>query len=327
MTGSLVFSVDAELAWGLHDLHPLTEKEHQRCRQARARWLTLLELFETYDIPATWAIVGHLLTDDEQYREQHPLSETWFETAVSGIENQPDQWLARDLIEAVQTSPVEHELGSHSFSHVIFSDVSPDIAEAECRLAREVGRNHEIDFTSFVFPRNEIAHREVLAESGFQCYRGTQPNEFLSIPGFRGLGLLAGSVLGRVAPPTVTPSVDEFGLVTIPASVFMGGFRGQPWTGLASLNGDPAVKLIRRGIDRASENGEMFHLWLHPHDLTNSRYIDRVRKILSYVSMKRRQGEIRIETMGDVAERHVEGGPVVHPQSTPSRVEPTVSEL
>lgn len=327
MAGSLVFSVDAELAWGVHDLHPLTKTERQRCRHARTRWLMLLDLFETYDIPATWAVVGHLLTDDERYREQHPLSDAWFQTAVRGIENQPEEWLAHDLIEEIQTSPVGHELGSHSFSHVIFSDASVDVAEAECRLAREVGKEYRFDFTSFVFPRNEIAHREVLSESGFQCYRGTQPNEFLSVPGFRGLGLLAGSVLGRVTPPTVTPSVDEFGLVTIPASVFLGGFRGQPWSALASLNGDPAVKLIRRGIDRASENGEVFHLWLHPHDLTNSYYIDRVRKVLAYVSMKCRQNKIRIETMGEVAERHATDRPVVHPQSTPSGVEPTVSEF
>ena len=304
MTGTVVFSVDAELSWGLHDLHPLTEAQRTRCRQARERWMQLLGLFDTFDVRATWAVVGHLLTDDPQYRDCHPLPETWFRTADEGIEHRPEEWLGRDLIDAVATSPVGHELGSHSFSHAIFTDVGADVAAAECQLSREIGDQYGFEFRSFVFPRNRIAHRRVLADHGFECYRGLQPNGLPAVPGLRGLGLLAGSLTGRVTPPPVTPSVDEFGLVTVPASVFLGGFRGQPWSGLAALYGDPVVKLVRRGIDRAIENGSTFHLWLHPHDLTDPRYVDRVRETLAYVAMKREHGDVRVETMGEVAASH-----------------------
>ncbi len=325
MTGSVVFSVDAELAWGVHDLHPLSDEQVQRCQQARTRWRQLLDLFEMSETPATWAIVGHLLTDDWRYGTSHPLYPEWFEVAYDGFENDSSQWLGRDLIDAVALASVEHEIASHSFSHVIFPEIDAAVAAAECRLARTVGNQYGFECTSFVFPRNKIAHRDVLAECGFTCYRGLRPSRLPAIPGLRGLGLLAGSLTGGVTPPTVTPVVDEFGLVNVPASMFLGGFRGQPWSSVAAVTADPAVKLARKGIDRAGERDELFHMWLHPNDLTSQRYIDRVSEILAYVELKRRQGDIRVETMADVA-RRVSSTTDTTVGSAPTPVERTVRE-
>lgn len=303
MAGSVVFSIDAELAWGVHDLHPLSEEQTRRCQRARTSWIQLLDLFEMAEVPATWAVVGHLLTNDRRYGASHPLHPQWFEAAYDGFENDSRQWLGRTLIDAVAMAPVEHELASHSFSHVIFPEADADVAAAECRLSRTVGNQYGFDFTSFVFPRNEIAHKDVLSQFGFTCYRGNRPSRLPAIPGLRGLGMLAGSLTWGVTPPTVTPVVDEFGLVNVPASMFLGGFRNRPWSTVAAVGADPAVKLAQKGIDRAGERGELFHMWLHPNDLTSQHYIDRVREILDYVELKRQYGEIRVETMADVARR------------------------
>lgn len=303
MTGTLVFSVDAELRWGAHDLYPLSESQQRRYRNSRESWMELVRLFDAYGVPATWAVVGHLLTDDSAYRDGYPYDEGWFERADQGLVSEPDQWLGPGLIEAVRDASVDNEIGSHSFSHALFSEISEDVAVAECELARNVTAEHGLEPRSFVFPRNRIGHRVVLADYGFDCYRGFRPETGRSVPGLRGLKLLLGGVTGVVAPPTVRPSVDDVGLVDIPASIFLGGFRGLPWDQLATLGADPAVRLTKRGIDRACDRGELFHMWLHPHDLTADRYVTRVRDILDYVAIKKARGEARIRTMGEVATR------------------------
>lgn len=309
MTGTIVFSIDAELAWGVHDLYPLTEAQQRRVHQARDNWETLLRLFEAYGIPATWAVVGHLLTSDFEYRDEYLYSSSWFEHADQGMRTQPENWLGTDLVEAVDEASVNNELASHGFTHAVFTEIPENIAVAECKLARDIGAAHDIEFTSFIFPRNCIAHRSVLADHGFTCYRGRRADLQEGISGIRGLRMLLGSVTELTTPETVTPTVDEHGLVNIPASLFLGGFRGHPWNAVSRLKRDPGITLARRGIDRASENGELFHMWLHPHDLTDERYVERIKHILDYVSMKESRDEILVRTMGDVAAQ-VRGGDI-----------------
>jgi hypothetical protein len=164
-------------------------------------------------------------------------------------------------VEAVRTSPVDHEVGSHSFSHVVFDGATAAaVAEAECRLAREAAAEHGLDTRSFVFPRNAVGHRRALAEAGFVCYRGRRPWRFPAVPGVRGGAMLAGAVTGLIAPPVVTPRVTDYGLVDVPASMFIGGFRGDPWATLARAGADPVVRLAALGIDRVCERVGVFHL-------------------------------------------------------------------
>lgn len=301
--GSIVISVDAELAWGVHDLFPLTDEQRHRVSVARDMWHRLVKLFETYDIPATWAVVGHLFTTNGTYRTDHPLGEEWFGTACEGMRRRPDEWLGADLIERVSDSDVSHEIGSHSFSHTVFTDISKETARIECELAQRIGRDNGLNSESFVFPRNAIAHREALADAGFTCYRGTRPRTGPRIPGGQGAAMLGGYLTGTVTPPLVEPTVDEYGLVNVPASMFLGGFRERPWTTLDAVYVDPGTRLAKLGIDAACNRDGILHLWLHPNDLTSERYVERVREVLSYLSRRRQEGMVSVETMGQVARR------------------------
>jgi len=302
--GSLVISIDAELGWGVHDLRSLPETWKRRVAASRQAWLQLLELFETYRIPATWAIVGHLLVaDGQQFHDRHPLSGDWFEQARHGLAESPSRWVGSDLVEAIRSSSVEHEIGSHSFSHVVFDEVTEEVARAECQFAREVGQLHGYDFRSFVFPRNAVAHVSALSEAGFECFRGHPPPRLPAIPGLRGGALLAGAVTGLFGPPLVSPTTTDEGLVNVPASMFLGGYRGNLSSVLATVDDDPAVRLAKQGIDRACDTQGLLHLWLHPGDLTDNAYIRRVRRVLSYAARQRDSRDLRIEKMGDVARR------------------------
>ena len=300
--GSVVISIDAELGWGLHDLDTPSKA---RIEGARAGWKHLVAALEDFDVPATWAIVGHLFLDDCDGRhDTHPAPEGWFARERGSWRARPDLRFGPDLIERVADATPDHEIGCHSFSHVLFDDprTTTALARAEIEASITAARAHGVSFDSFVFPRNGVGHRAVLVEYDFSCYRGVAPTgRFAGVPLARPLGKFARAT---VTPPhLVTPRVDEFGLVDVPASLFLFGFEGRGRTVVESVWDDPVLREARRGIDAATRKEGVFHLWLHPNDLTDERDVRRLRTILEYLDERREETSLSVETMGEVAAR------------------------
>jgi peptidoglycan/xylan/chitin deacetylase (PgdA/CDA1 family) len=291
--GTVVISIDAELGWGFHDrmVPPM-----DRVAGARAGWRTLLDLLDEFDVPATWAFVGHLLRDDCG-------EETYPGEGACPCEDAPslrrrDARFAPSLVEAVRSATADHELACHGFSHATFGSVSKDRARAEIVRSLEIARQHDITLRSFVFPRNSVGHRDVLAEWGFTGYRGTGPE--------RGRGRvrrLLQATVGDWTPPLVSPSIDEYGLVDLPDSLYLFRFEGWPRTAVEAVREDPVVGFARRGIDAAAENDGVLHCWLHPNNLVDERDVTRLRAVLSHLDERR--DDLEIATMAEVADRTV----------------------
>jgi peptidoglycan/xylan/chitin deacetylase (PgdA/CDA1 family) len=298
--GSVVISIDAELGWGFCDYE---QPPPSRVAAGRAGWRTLLDLLGAHDLPATWAVVGHLFLDDcDGVHPELPSVEGWFDRERTAWLRRPELRFGRDLVAATAGSPVGHELACHSFSHVLFDDarVTREIARAEIEVAVEAARSFGVEFDSFVFPRNRIGHRDLLAAHGFRCYRGLR-----SRPGGR-LRRAGGKVLSAIDPgrvDLVAPRVDEYGLVEVPASLFLFGFEGWPRRLAASLGTDPVVRQAEHAIDRASREDGLFHLWLHPNNLRTARDVERVRAVLAHLAARRERTDLTVETMAEVAER------------------------
>lgn len=300
--GSIVISTDAELCWGVHDLAspPLERFSHMR-----EGWRTLLELSEEYEVPMTWAVVGHLLLDDcDGEHGDLPTPDGWFDH-----ERGPNAWprsirFGGDLVEDVLYSSVAHEIGGHSFSHVPFGADWTDeqLARAELRAFEDAADRWGLAPTSFVFPRNGIGHREVLTEFGYECYRGRRPWEPDSSLRERVMRVATKSTLIRGSVPLEEPSLDEYGLLNVPASMYLFDFEGIPRRLLGSVREDPVVVRAKRGIDAAATEDGLFHMWLHPNDLVTPRDEDRVESIFRYVDHVRDSTSLTVETMGDVAE-------------------------
>lgn len=299
--GSVVLSIDAELAWGFHDL---AAPPIDRIEASRRGWMTLLELLDEYRVPATWAVVGHLFLDEcDGTHVEHPGPIGWFDH-----ERGPDRLPAelrygRGLITAVRSARASHEIGSHSFSHVELGDpaTTSELARAEVASCLELAQRDGLEVASFVFPRNNVGHREVLAAYGIRCYRGVQPGRSGSKL-LRPARKIASATVGE-PPPLVQPAVDEYGLVDVPASLYLFGFEGLPRTVVEPIVGDPIVMQARRGIDRAVEADGVFHMWLHPNNLVDGRDVERMRAILAYVERRRLETSLSVETMREVADR------------------------
>lgn len=295
--GSLVISIDAELGWGFHDL---ANPPEGRVESGRRGWRRLLALLDRFDVPATWAVVAHLMLDRCDGRhEGHPAPPGWFEREREEWADRPDLRFAPDLVAGVLAADPDHELASHSFSHVLFGDpgTTPRIARAECERSREIAARWGQEVNSFVYPRNDVGHREALADCGFRAYRGRSPTP-------EGVWGVADAAI-RDRSPLVHPRIDEYGLVSIPASLFAFGFEGRLRSIAESVWADPIVARARRGIDRAAADDGVFHLWLHPNNLQITRDDDRMAAVLEHAAEARAESGLRIETMGEVADRVV----------------------
>ncbi|WP_276261522.1 polysaccharide deacetylase family protein [Haloglomus litoreum] len=287
--GRVVISVDAELGWGFHDRSAPPER---RISAARDGWATLVELFDEYEVPATWAVVGHLLREDcEPWDDLEPCP-----CVQSPVLAERARRYAPELVTAVRDADADHELACHSFSHPGFDDITKERARSEVVRSIAAARAHDITLRSFVFPRNRVGHRDVLAEQGFTAYRGVGPAR-----GGSRLRRLLQTTTGRWTPPLVSPTVDEYGLVDLPDSLYLFRFEGWPRSVVESVSEDPVVRLFRRGVDAAAESDGVFHCWLHPNNVVADRDVRRLREILSVLDSRR--DEVTLSTMHEVAER------------------------
>ncbi|WP_340097692.1 polysaccharide deacetylase family protein [Salinibaculum salinum] len=301
--GTVTLSVDAELGWGWHDLD---SPPNDRIEAARQSWQRLQGLLSEFSVPATWAIVGHLLLDDCDGRHQsHPAGVDWFERETGEWRERPDLRFGGELVNDLQTARVDHDIGSHTFSHVPLSSDKADRETARAELERsvETAANYGLSMKSFVYPRNRVGHRDLLVEYGFTTYRGNRPKTWVDENDT--LGTVAKLVRGTVpgtGPPVVDPVVDEFGLVNIPASLYLFGFEGRARSVAEAVYADPMVLKARHGIDAAADDDGVFHMWLHPNNLVDERDFARMRAILSYVDDRRRAGDVTVATMATVAD-------------------------
>ena len=328
---SVVVSVDAELS----NHRPPTERAKRR---ARYGWRRLLDLFETHDVPATWAVVGRLCTDGNTL--DAPRGTEWFtEDAVGDFDTDAtsvaDERLtlvgrltARHLVDALAESPVPHDIGSHSYSHPRFTNVTREFAEADVDAAVDALADWEPDPASFVYPFNAVRHRDVLADTGFTCYRGTagpdagqeapppdrHPLHPLALVPERlkwqaGWALDRGSevlsfTVGDDPPPLVEPEVDGSGLVAVPAS--MASLYRMPIglrRALRAAGQSPLARVAKQGINAAVEQDGVFHFWFHPADFYDEADFRSLDRVLAHVAERRSNDGLRVETMADVAAR------------------------
>jgi len=299
--GTVVISIDAELGWGHHDR---VDPPAGRVENARRGWVRLLHLLDEYEVPATWAVVGHLFLDgcDGEHGD-HPSPEGWFDRERGEWRLRPELRFGYGLVDAVRSSAVDHEIGSHSFSHVEFADATRDLARAELAASVDAADEFGASLDSFVYPRHRTGHLDLLAEYGFTCYRGLCPDRASSRPFALPSRKVARTFLPNLSPPLVDPTTDERGLVEIPASLYVFGAEGAFRTVVESLWRDPMVVMARKGIDAAESDGELFHLWLHPNDITSVDDARRIEAILQYLARRREESSLSVETMGAVAER------------------------
>jgi len=148
-TGQVVFSLDFELGWGHEQTRPsyVDElREHEDLVWERIA--SLVSLFEHYNVPATWAVVGKMVESGDD-----PL------------------FHAPDLFETLVSSSPDHDIGLHSYGHDFYDQLSLQDARNDLTAGIHALKEWGYKPDSFVFPQNRVAHVDLLDEHEFHCYR------------------------------------------------------------------------------------------------------------------------------------------------------------
>jgi peptidoglycan/xylan/chitin deacetylase (PgdA/CDA1 family) len=313
--GTMVVSLDLELAWGRFDHLPLLILEHES-RQERKHITPLLAIFDRYDIPATWAVVGHLMLEN-CLRDRHGIAHpdlfphayySWFPLdwycfdPCTTVDSAP-AWYAPDIVEWIRHARVRHEIGSHSFGHICYGDpeCTPSVALADLNAALETAARQGMVLKSFVFPRNQVGHLDVLKHFGLRSYRGMEPPLIRT-----DIRLLQWAVrffdqLLALRPRNVRVEETLPGLWNLPANHFFIGREGmRRMIPMASR-----VLKGKRGIAHAVKTGGLYHLWFHPFNLNadTDAMLSGLAEIFEYAHRMREQGLLEILTMDDYARR------------------------
>jgi peptidoglycan/xylan/chitin deacetylase (PgdA/CDA1 family) len=144
----LVISVDVDvgnkelgtLNKGKNDFNVSARFSEYRVGEIEERALPLFaDFFNNFDIPVTFALRGQL--------------------------TEVDTSLLRLLAKS------KHDVGSHGYYHKDFTRLTHDEAENELKMTSEGMKRFGIVPKSFVFPRNRVAHLDLLEKHGYKCYR------------------------------------------------------------------------------------------------------------------------------------------------------------
>jgi peptidoglycan/xylan/chitin deacetylase (PgdA/CDA1 family) len=287
VAGSLCISIDVELGWGIWDKP--NPQYHRRCIEREAHIVeSLLTQFVERDIAATWAIVGRLLERDEA-----PLSSTLRNDKL---------WFAPELVESIRGARVRQDIGSHGYAHIYFGEASREELRADLLAAKRVHDRHGLSLDSFVFPRNQVAHLDLLREIGVRVFRSIDHGWFMDVRNTA--GRLAGRIahladnLLPLAPRTVIPRRDS-GLTELPSSMLLLARNGLR----QAIPPRVTISKAKRGLDAAARDGNVFHLWFHPSNFyfhTKER-LETLGVILDHATALRSNGRLAIKPMSSFA--------------------------
>ncbi|WP_232695513.1 polysaccharide deacetylase family protein [Brevibacillus daliensis] len=282
--GAFVISLDFELHWGVRDYCGPNHPYNLNLLHSRRVVPRLLDIFEQYNVEATWAIVGSLFAENREHYQRHlptilpsysnirlfPYSEDMGE----GEWDDPLHY-ASSLIKLIKQSS-KQEIGTHTYSHYycLEKGQTKEMFASDLKSAMAIAKDMDIQIRSIVFPRNQHnpAYDKVLLDHGILCYRGNpthpayhidQKSQSISKRIYR-LSDSYWHFSGSLLHPW-DKVVDPSGLCNVAGSRFFRPY--QPY--LSSLE-TKRLELIKSAIQEAARTRQIFHLWWNPHNFGNA---------------------------------------------------------
>ncbi len=288
--GTIVISADFELAWASR--YSKTKKDYLAiAEQERKNVPVIIKIAEKYNIPITWATVGHLFLEECKIKDNvkhsdilHPIffsnnrwrfdKGDWYDDDPCTDFRQDPLWYAPDLIDAILKSPVKHEIACHTFSHIDFAGCSSDVANSEMQKFIELASKKGIKVQSMIFPGGFMGNFEVLKQWGIIAYRKQMKFEI------------------------DIPQKDTNDLISIPQSYTIGKpmfFGRQKF----------CIFFLKKMIKKTIKSKKLLHLSFHPS--MDKWYVQNILTwLFEYIEQLRREEKLNIYTMEQVAEIFLE---------------------
>ncbi|MDM8255593.1 polysaccharide deacetylase family protein [Phocaeicola barnesiae] len=281
-TANLIISLDFELFWGLSGWNKNQLLAYKAHIEGAIDALTkIIEIFKKYEIKCTIGFVGGINSkslDDflEAAPSQHPTYKNELLSSYglllklvrTGIID--NRLLFRpDIIKLLQENPLI-ELASHTFSHYYALEDGQNIEqfEADITTARKESMKANIELKTIIFPRNQISkpYQEICSKHGFTHIRGneesllykseTTPSKY----DYKRILRLLDCYINITGHHTyITPKAGT--LIDVTASRFL-----RPYNKMLRFLEPLKIKRIKDDIKYAAKNGEIYHIWWHPHN-------------------------------------------------------------
>jgi peptidoglycan/xylan/chitin deacetylase (PgdA/CDA1 family) len=293
-TGGMILSADFELAWAPRfSKRVAAPLKHalNLAAQERRNFPQLISIFDKHKIPCTWATVGHLfLTEapEDHYKniKRLPYFETewlkftsgdWFDNVPQTNWKEAPEWYAPDLINQILASELNHEIATHTFSHINFSDkiCPPEVADDEILYSKMAMESYKLTPESICFPFGSYGNVPILKKHGIKIYRRKLLTHQLAYPFYDDHDLL------------VTLSSDAFDR------------SNHTWSAAYYC------RRFMKVIDKAIKTGTIAHFVFHP-SMDPWMISEVMEDLLKYASKKRDEGKLWIGTMSEIA-HHIDG--------------------
>ena len=315
--GTLVISLDFELVWGIFDHVQLLDKKTY-FNNTLSAIPKMVSMFEENDIAVTWATVGMLFNESwEEWEANVPsvlptYANKKLDAYSFGKQHQKSgfdsYFFAPHLIRMIQSTK-KQEVATHTYSHYYCLEKGQTIDqfEADINQASKIAQKFSVALKSLVFPRNQFnkEYLEVCSKNKIETVRTnpnswywdtTKPETFLS-------------KLNRTADAYFPLGKKSYSLSDIetqeifcqPASRFL---RPQHTSGI--LNG-LRLNRIKNEMIQAAKNGEVYHLWWHPHNfgMHTEDSLKTLQAIIDVFSFCRKEFGMKSETMKQLRDSSV----------------------
>lgn len=307
MAGIVTLSIELELGWGMHDQGIFSHLSSDRLAENKA--LTrLLDACDETGIPISFDVVGHLLHDSCQGSHPGPYPDRWWRHDPGTSYQRDPLFYASDMIDSIRERPTQHELCTHTYSHVLSDDASEELIGHELQTVREIhDRNGLPEPTSIVMPRHQDVDYSVLTCHGFQTIRRpitNYGNDRTSIGNYWWL-------LTRDHPACELRQRD--GVVETTCTPYPSLTGVMLPTGQRPLQSQYKIlprqirerlhqRYLTDAVRRAVTGGDHVHLWTHLFNLANDSQWRAIEPVFETLARARDDGDVVIKRMCDLSD-------------------------
>lgn len=283
MRANFILSLDCEGKWGVADHLSQEHKTGLTDERLLTAYRAIRALLTEFEIPATFAVTEAFLLP-----RPRQLALPWDEItrllpyaapAAVAIESKDEGWSAPWLKDLIRD---RDELACHGFTHAPWGTLTREQASFEIdQCTNGAGR-------TFVYPRNQVNHVDLLHEAKFVGYRAAPPQRSR-------VASLASEMNLTARSQSRSSTIDP---VEIPSGYFVNWLHG-----LRRLVPTTITRArARRVIEHAAATGGVAHYWTHPENIAQSpATLSNLRVVLEEAARSRDQGRLSVHTQASYA--------------------------
>ncbi|MCO8246692.1 MULTISPECIES: polysaccharide deacetylase family protein [unclassified Haladaptatus] len=311
MTATVSMSIELELKWGEQGLETdpgyISERRSHETQALRR----LLSACDEYDVPISFDVVGYLLHPEYIPPEDDPYDDDWWPVGPESSVDTHPRYYAPDLVEEIVDTEVDHEICTHTYSHLLAEQFDDDHLDWELDRVEDLYERNDLQKpVSFVAPRHHTVERDVLSKHGIRTIR-------IPIAGLPDHAPGKAWYMLRREHPVAEPR-ERNGIVEVPSTKAPSlttallpegrhpthpGFRPIPKPVRRRIH----QRYLQSALDRALVEDSHVHLWTHLFNMSNDDQWLLIREFLRRAGQFQRRGGIDVVTLQECADRYAGG--------------------